>query len=444
MSASINRSIFGAALTVGLLTTVTKFASTAKELFVAGSFGTSDVLDAYLIAFLLPSFAASVVAGSLNAALIPIFIKIRNQEGHNAAQRLLSAVMFWMLALLGTVVLILFFLSDVVLSLVASGFSPDKLALTRWLFYLLLPVLVLSGFSNIWSAILNSSQTFALPALVPVITPVITIGTILGLGKLCGIYSVAVATLSGAVLEMGFLGWKLKRHGYSLWPDRQPGDATVKEVLGQYLPMVAGALLMSSTTVVDQSMATMLGGGSVATLNYANRIVSLIVAIGSISIGTAVLPHFSKMVAEEDWTGIWHTLKTYSRLILLTATPATVLLFFLSEPIVRLLFERSNFTSEDTVVVSRTAALFTLQIPFYLVGILGVRLLNALNKGRVIMIICAINLIVNIAANFLLMREIGIAGIALSTSLVYLLSFVLIFICVIKELRHRVLSPVTS
>ena len=92
--ASVNRSIFGAALIVAAFTVVAKLVSVAKELTVAGSFGTSDALDAYLIAFLLPSFTISVVAGSFNAALIPTFIKVRDRQGHEPAQRLLSTVMF--------------------------------------------------------------------------------------------------------------------------------------------------------------------------------------------------------------------------------------------------------------------------------------------------------------------------------------------------------------
>lgn len=439
--ASVNRSIFGAALIVAAFTVVARLVSVAKELVVAGSFGTGDALDAYLIAFLLPSFTISVVAGSFNAALIPTFIKVRDQQGHEPAQRLLSTVMFWTLALLGAAVLVLFASARWLLPLIASGFSAEKLALTRALFYLLLPVLVLSGFSTLWSAILNAGQTFALPALVPVITPCVIIAAILAAGKAWGIYAVAGATLGGAVVETGFLGWQLKQRGYRLWPRRHPGDAAAREVLGQYLPMVAGALLMSSTLLVDQSMAAMLGPGSVAALNYGNKVVSVIVSIGSLAISTAILPHFSRMVAADDWGNIRHTLKTYSRLILLSALPITCILVFWSEPMTRLLFERGTFTARDTGVVSPVATGLAMQIPFFLVGIVGVRLLNAMGKSRSIMLICLVNMLVNVVANYVLMKYIGISGIALSTSLVYLISCALIFGALVHGLRKTSNKP---
>jgi putative peptidoglycan lipid II flippase len=434
--ASVNRSIFGAALTVAAFTVVAKLVSVGKELVVAGSFGTGDALDAYLIAFLLPSFTISVVAGSFNAALIPTFIKVRDWQGPDAAQRLLSGVMFWTLVLLGAAMLVLFASARWVLPLAASGFSAEKLALTRGLFYLLLPVLVLSGFSTIWSAILNAGQTFALPALVPVITPSVTIAAILLAGKTLGIYAVAGATLGGAVVEMGFLGWKLKQRGYALWPRRHPGDPAAREVLGQYLPMVAGALLMSSTLVVDQSMAAMLGPGSVAALTYGNRIVGFFLNIGSMAVGTAVLPYFSRMVAARDWVGVKHTLKSYARLILLVTVPVALMLVFGGKIIVSLLYERGKFTATDTILVSQIQAFYALQIPFYILGIMVVRLISSLRANHILMWGAVISLALDVSLNYALMKRIGVAGIGLSNSIVYLVSLCYLLTMLSRQMRH--------
>ena len=89
-------------------------------------------------------------------------------------------------------------------------------------------------------------------------------------------------------------------------------DHALRKVINQYIPVVAGAILMCGTMLVDQSMAAMLGAGSVATLNYGGKVVTLILGIGSVSLSTAVFPHFSRMVAVYDWAGIRHTLKTYT------------------------------------------------------------------------------------------------------------------------------------
>ena len=244
-------------------------------------------------------------------------------------------------------------------------------------------------------------------------------------------------TLAGFALEAALLGWALKRHGFSLLPRWHGWDPPTREVIGQFAPLVAGGLLMSSSPVIDQSMAAMLSPGSVATLGYGSKVVSLILGIGSLALGTAVLPYFSRMVAAGDWDGVRHTLKTYLRWILLATFIVMGVVVVFAEPMIRVLFQRGSFTARDTHVVSVVTACFALQIPFYVAGILGVRFLNALRMGRATMLICAANLVANVLGNLLLMRWLGVAGIALSTSFVYLVSCAQVFYVIRAELIKR-------
>jgi len=121
--------------------------------------------------------------------------------------------------------------------------------------------------------------------------------------------------------------------------------------------------------------------------------------------------------------------------------PITCILVFWSEPMTRLLFERGTFTARDTGVVSSVATGLATQIPFFLVGIVGVRLLNAMGKSRSIMLICLVNMLVNVVANYVLMKYMGVSGIALSTSLVYLISCALIFGALVHGLRKTSNKP---
>src|SRR3712207_5767634 len=132
---SVNRRIFAAMLTVGGLTVVVKLVSAVKEMVVAHQFGTGDALDAFLIAFLLPSFTVQVVASAFRIALIPTYVQVREHEGQDAARRLFSNAMVWSTASLTAVAALLALSATYILPIVASGFGPEKLALTRSLFY---------------------------------------------------------------------------------------------------------------------------------------------------------------------------------------------------------------------------------------------------------------------------------------------------------------------
>ena len=433
--ASANRGIFAAAVTIGVFTVLAKIVTVAKDLVVARTFGTSDAVDAFLIALLLPSFAIAVVAGSLNSALIPVFVRVRDAAG--AGQRLLSNLTLVSLALLGALMFLMAVLSPVLLSLLGSGFSAEKMALTRALYFMLIPTLVIYGLSTTWSAVLNAERRFALASLTPGITPAATIGALTVLGFRWGIYSLAAGTLGGLFLEAVVLGWALKRRGFDLRPRWHGLDPATREVIWQFAPLVAGGLLMSGSTVINQSMAAVLGSGSVATLNYGNKIITFTIGVGSLAIGTAVLPFFSRMIAAADWAGTRHTFHTYVRLLAIITIPLTLLLVWTAEPLTRLLFERGNFTAADTRIVSRVMICYTFQLPFYMIGIVGVRLLNALGKGRSVMIISVVNLIANVAGNYLLMRPLGVAGIAASTTTVYFVSCLQILFVTTRELRRR-------
>jgi len=431
---SVNRRILTAMIIVGAFTLVVKTAGIVRQLVVANQFGTSDALDAFLIAFLIPSFAVNVVAGSFNAAFMPTYIQIRAEQGREAAQRLFSTVTVGSTILIVVISCFLALLSPHIISVIGSGFSPDKQALTRSIFFVVLPVLVISSLATIWANILNAGERFALAALAPIMTPVVTVIALLAMGTLWGIYALAIGTVGGFFLEAVLLAWGLKQHGFSLIPRWHGLDRSVKQVARQYAPMAAGALLMSSTELVDQSMAAMLGPGSVSALNYGNKIVALIIGIGSMALSTAVFPYFSRMVAVNDWIGVRHTLKTYARLVLFVTVPVTLILFCVSDSIVTLLFERGAFTADDSRVVGQVQALYILQIPFYVLGIMGVRLLSALKKNQILMRISAVNLATNIVGNYVLISYLGVAGISLSTSVVYAISMSLIYLFLNSQL----------
>ena len=179
---------------------------------------------------------------------------------------------------------------------------------------------------------------------------------------------------------------------------------------------------MGSTSLVGQSMAAMLGPGSVSVLAYGSKITALILGVGSIAISTAVLPHFSRMVARAEWDSVRHTLMTYARLIVVITLPVMFILIYFSEPLVRVLFQRGAFTEADTVLVAWVQGLFLLQIPVYVLGMLLVRLISALQANRILMWGAGINLLFNIVCNYFLMKWLGVGGLALSTSLMYLVS----------------------
>jgi putative peptidoglycan lipid II flippase len=434
MGSSVNRKIFGAAAIVGLLTALVKALAVVKELVVAYTFGTSDKLDAFLIALIIPSLIITIIAGSFHSALIPTYIKVRQREGTAAAQKLFASTTIWSIGLLVVVTLLMLATAPLYLPTIAKGFSLEKLTLTYHLLLALSPLLLLSGIGTIWGAVLNAGERFAIVALVPLITSAVTI-LMLWEFKSWGVFALAIGLILGQLLEMVTIGIVLHKQGVSLIPKWHGFNAYLSEVASQYAPSMVGAFLMCSTGLVDRSMAALLPSGSVAALEYGNRIVTLPIIIASTAVSTVVMPYFSKLVASEDWHSVRKTLKHYSIAIFAASVPLTLLIILFSEPIVTLLLQRGSFSASDARLVAQVQSCFSLQIPFYIACMLLVRLISAMRSNHLLVWGSAGNTIVNISLNYLFMQWLGVAGIALSTSFVYIFSFLFLLAATLQQLK---------
>lgn len=418
----VNRAILLAILSIGTVTLAGKLVALAKEILVAGYFGTSDALDAFLIALLVPLFCVGVFAYSFPGALIPALVQARKQHGENGGKRLLGNALTLALLLLALVTLLLYLAGPGLVRLLASGFTDEKLALTLHLYQQLLPLVLIQGFGVFLGATIEADKKFTLVALLPAVTPLCIALVLLAGGPHLGITALVVGTLVGCGLELSVLLTVLRVRQMTLLPRWHGFDPATWQVLRQYLPVVAGSFMMTCTLLVDQAMAAWLGPGSVAALSYANKLISFMLSLSAVAVGKAVLPYFSEMTAERDWAGLRHTLRHYLRLIVLVSVPVVIGLVVLADEFVALLLERGAFGAEDTARVSTVLACYALQLPFYVAAILAVNLISSLRLNALLFYGSTLNLFVNIVLNYVFIQFFGVAGIALSTSIVYLVS----------------------
>ena len=320
--------------------------------------------------------------------------------------------------------------------LVGSGFSPPKLALAQSLFYYLLPVLVAGGLSSVLAAALNAHERFAAAALAPMAVPLAMVVAFAAFQDRYGIYALAGGTVAGFALETCLLAAAAWRADLLGWPAAVISESTLTHVGSRYWPVVVGTLLMSSSAVVDQSMAASLGSGNVSVLNYGGKVVGLVLAVVAASLSTVLFPRFAQLSASGEADPLRRALRVYSRLILIGSIPLMAVLMVGAEPIIRLLFERGAFTPETTAAVSRVQFYLALQVPFYVLAMVGTRVLSALDGNQIVLRIGALCLALNVAGDYVLMHWFGVDGIAMATSLVYLAAAGVTFATIHWKLRE--------
>ena len=431
-----DRRVLAAAGVVAAVSIVVKAGSGLRELLIAWYFGTSDPLDAYLVGYAVPYFLVTLLAGSLPYVLVPAYMQVRVEQGAAAASRLASAVLVASTASLLALGLVVGLGAPAYLPLVAYGFAPEKVRLAQHVALVLAPTLVSSVLISMLAALLNAHQRFLAPALSPLISTFVVVAAVVTLGSSLGVDALAYGLLVGTVVEVAWLAW-LARGAVALRPLNPLVNPHVRHLGRRFVPTLVGAALMASTLLVDQAMSTGLAPGSVAALNYANRLVTVPLGLTAAALGTAILPHFSDLVARAEWAELRGSIRRFLRLTMLLGLPASIVLAGAATPLTEVLLRRGAFTAADVPVVASCLAALALQVPFYTGVILLMRLALALRLNGAIATISALNLGLNVGLNAWLASVMGVAGIALSTSLVYVCSFGLLLALTRRALHTR-------
>jgi putative peptidoglycan lipid II flippase len=419
--------VCGNAATVCGLTSAAKLAGAAKVLVTARFFGTSDALDAFLIAFLLPSFLSDVVAGSFTPSLIPLLVRTLS-EGQvesrgEAARRLVQGALAFALTAMLVAAAGLGLMGRWLLPLEGASFSPAKLHLAAALFFGLLFWLPLSACIATWRAVLNANGAFALAAIAPLATPLVTIALLYTLAERYGVTVLVVGTGAGAAMECMLLAMATRRMGYPVSPVwRSWKSPELESLRRQYVPLAASAIIASACVVVDQSVAGRLGPGRISALVYGTKLAAVLLAVVGSAAGTAMLPEFSRLAAASEWGRLRRSVLICGGVVTLLMVPLSAALIAGSGPLVRALFEHGAFQAAAAPLVIQVQRFALLQAPFAMLLVIAARLTAALSGNRLLVWMGAATLITDIILDLLFSRWMGVAGIALATPAVQCVS----------------------
>jgi putative peptidoglycan lipid II flippase len=259
---------------------------------------------------------------------------------------------------------------------VAPGFDPEARALTAGLMRIMLIQAVVVGLSGLVAAILNSYQDFLLPALSPVVYNATIIIAALTLARRpdLGVHGLAIGVAAGSVLHLLIQAPGLARRGARYRPIIDTRNQGARETARLMAPRIAGLGAIQVNYLANTVLASRLAVGSIAALNYAFQLLMLPWGIFANAISTAVFPTLSAQAALEQTQEIRRLLSGALRVILYLTVPAGVGLLVLREPLIRLLFERGEFTAESTAMTARALA-------FYAPGLFAIAATEIITRG---------------------------------------------------------------
>lgn len=410
----------------GLITLIVKALGFTRELLIAFYFGVSETIDSYLLLILALTFFVAPVSGSFGTLLTPRYIQFDDDSRLYSAASLFKKTLFFITLF----VIFIEFLQLILLILLPTAwtFGLTKLFESYWL--ALVPIALFSAISTVTGGILVGQgrvNTFTcLPA-----TVTITIIASLLLFSSTNLYLALIfGTLAGFSIEMLANLTAVRKlllvshHGLLSAADDFRG------MLAKMPILVVSAIIMNACIIVDQIMAVLAGPGSVAAVSFGNRLTLGLISITAV-IWVVLYPLFSRLVSQKNFNQLRQQLFQYAVLALVLGVPICGLIAYFSPEITRLLFERGEFDSAATELVSEIQMFYVLHIPLFIVVMICIKVANAFQNNGYLIIGNLVSLILNVAFNLLFIRWIGVAGIALATLVSY--CFMVIFWLVIAN-----------
>ena len=353
-----------------LATAVSRVLGLVREMVSAYFFGISGLINAFTVAIQIPNLVRALVAdAALSGAFVPVFSELLEKGERKRAWRVASTLFWLTLLILGGITAIFILLAPLLMRPFGDPGGDYELAvgLSRVLF----PIVVLLGLSGIVVGILNTYDHFALPALAPVAWNfVIIIGLLLGVPQIddesAQLYLYAGVVVIGTLVQLLLpIPW-LRRLDGRLTMVIDWRDPAVKRVLVLMLPVTLTIGLVNVNFLVDTLFASRLLDPELApaAIDKAFRLYMLPQGVFAVAVTTVLFPTLARLAARNDAAGLRRTLDGGLRQIAFLLVPAGLLSIVLAEPIVRLVYQRGEFTSEDTVIVAQCLQAFSVGLMF--------------------------------------------------------------------------------
>ena len=415
--------------TVAGLTGISRMAGFVRDILTASILGAGPVADAFFVALKLPNFFRRVTAeGAFSVSFVPVFSEILEKDGQKTALSFSLNIFYIMLYGLGIVSLLIMAAMPWVIHVVAPGFEGGELRydLAVELSRVTFPYLLLMSLTALLGGVLNALDRFGPFAFAPVLFNLSLIAALL----LSDLFETAGHALAWGVLAAGFLQffWLLLsalRAGVRLKIVRPRLTPETRKVLRLMGPGVIGAGVMHINLFADLIIASFLQTGAISYLYYADRLNQLPLGVVGIAVGTVLLPMLSRALSSGKMEEARDLFNRALEMCLLLALPAAVALAVIPQTLISVLFERGAFEAADTAVTTGVLMAYALGLPAYI----AIKVFSTAHWARQDTMtpvrISVIATIVNIVISLILIRFIGVAGIALGTGIAGWLQFAL-------------------
>lgn len=427
--------------TVASGTMMSRILGFTREMLMAAALGTGPVADAFNAAFRFPNtFRRLFAEGAFNAAFVPLFAKEIEANGIDGAKRF-SEEVFGVLftVLLALTIAMELSMPFLVRTIIAPGFAADatKFDMTVNMATVMFPYLMCMSLAAMMSGMLNSLHRYFAAAVAPVFLNIILIGVLAyawwaGHDALAVGYGLSWGVLAAGIVQLAIVWIAVRNAGIRIGFRRPRMTPGVKRLLVLALP----AAITGGITQINLLVNTIIASGkegAVSSLAYADRVYQLPLGVVGVAVGIVLLPELSRALKANNLVEAANLQNRSVEFTLFLTLPAAAALLVMSEPIVRLLYERGNFTPDATMTVSTILAVYGLGLPAFVLIKAFIPGFFAREDTRTPMIFAAISVVVNVGLALTLFPRLAEAGIATAEVVAGWLNAMLLFVTLARR-----------
>ena len=432
-----SKSAVKAASLMMIITLIGKILGLVREMFLAGNFSVGMEASAFVAASQIPRIFFDVVfASAISASFIPVFNEYMKKRGKKEAF-LLSNNFVTLIGILTTIITVLgIIFAPYLTTLFARGFDEQTASLCTTLLRVLFPTTIFTGIAFSFVGILQSMDEFNVPAAMSIASNLVIIVYFLFFNDRFGVYGLTIAFLIGWAMQAIIQIPSLLKKGYKYRFYINLKDEGLKKILVLMLPVMVGTWVQPINLAINTNFASGLFDGSgVSAINYANTVYSIIIGVFVLSIANVIFPRLSRMSIDKDGESFSKTISGTLEAMAFLIIPMTVGPRILSEPVMKIIYQRGKFDDFATEITSRALFYFSLGMPGFGVQNILSRAFYARQKGRMPLISGLISIGVNIILCFVLTDRMDVGGLAVASAVSQTVAAVILFIPMQKESR---------
>ena len=390
--------------------------SFASSIALAVILGASASTDAYYLGLSIPVLVSGILLAGVRLGAIPLLTE-RRVEGVErfveGCRELISAVLCASIVLSAAATGI----TILALPLIIGRASETVVPLAQVTVLELAPLGVSGAIIGALGAILAVRGRFVPTVAVMGFEPLIKTVLVITLGRSLGVHALVIGNVVGSLLAALCLWRLVVADGVSLRLTRPTNSGFVKRVLTFSGPLLIGQSILQANPIVDRTMASTLGPGSVTVLELGLRMFGVPLALlGSTLIGP-VTATWAARKTEGGWPALRSSVTGALTKISIVAPPLVVLGVFLADESATLMYVGGAYSLREIDATGSVLKMLILGLPAQLFMLAFAVLFVVQGDTRFLMCLGVANVALNVGLNLVLRSVFGLSGIALSTTL---------------------------